>query len=112
MNSISANGGYREGFDPDSANHKTLTFMTTNGGPYSQDAKMVLGYTWAQDQNKVYYDLYTVGNSPFDGQSVVERSAEPSCGSNVWPNGTPVDGNHNWACRTDRDVQLYLCGGA
>lgn len=112
MNTVPANSQWSESFDPASANHKTFTLMTSTGGPNSQDPKLVLGYTWAQDQGQVYYDLYTVGDSPFAGQSVLERSTEPSCGSNVWPNGTPVDGNHVWSCRTDRDIQLFLCGGS
>src|ERR1700712_4806592 len=82
MYTVSPGGSYSEVFDPASANHKTLTLMTTKGGPFSQDPKTVLGYTWAQDQNVVYYDLYPSGPSAFEGQAVLERSVDGSCGQN------------------------------
>jgi hypothetical protein len=115
MQTIPVGGNWAETFDPASVNHKTITLMTTSGGPFVQEPKLIVGYTLAPAQSRVYYDLFTAEGSPsaFEGYRVVQKSAEQSCqGANVWPNGTPLSGQHVFSCMSDRDLLVYLCGGA
>jgi hypothetical protein len=110
MTTIDSGKNWGESFDPSSSTGtKTVTIMTSGAGISSQDAKLVLGYTYVPTQNTVWYDLYTFGGTPFQGSRVLEKSAEPTCAANDWPNGVPTPGSHVKQCRSDRDVELWLC---
>jgi hypothetical protein len=88
---------------------RTITLMTSTG-LFTDNPKVLMGYTYRPDQGMVYYDLYSPGGkSPFQGSKVIQKSVNPSCRSNIWDQGVPVPGEHQLACASDRDVTLSLC---
>jgi hypothetical protein len=106
---LPAGGNWGEDFDPSGAS-RTITVMTSPR-LYSADPKVLMGYTYVPEKSTVYYDLYSGDGttSPFQGFKVLQSSADSGCAANVWPNGVQVPGNHVQGCRSDRDVNLWLC---
>jgi hypothetical protein len=104
---LPAGGNWGEAFS--TSGSRTITLMTSPR-LYSADPKVLMGYTYRADQATVYYDLYSGdGTTPFKGFKVVQNSANPNCRTNTWNNGVPVAGEHQLACASDRDVNLWLC---
>ncbi|OAQ61260.1 phase-specific protein [Pochonia chlamydosporia 170] len=58
---------------------------------------------------RIWYDLSDVFGDAFAGHKLVEGSADTSCPSIVWPNGTPPAGSQVKNCRDSADVTLTLC---
>jgi hypothetical protein len=102
-------GTYSERFvrDPQTGG-KALKITLAPDGLYSGAAQTVFAYTL--DPDRIWYDLSDVFGDAFAGHKLVEASAEPSCPSIVWPNGTPPAGSQVKTCgSTDKDVTLTLC---
>jgi hypothetical protein len=105
---LPAGGSWGEAFVP---NKQRDIVLMTSPRLYSDDPKISMSYTWVPDKATVWYDLYA-GNkatSPFQGFKIVQKSAEPTCQVNQSPNGLMGPESHVTACRSDRDVDLWLC---
>lgn len=66
-------------------------------------------YAYSLQGGAIWYDLSDVFGDAFAGNKLVEGSADTSCPSIVWPNGTPPAGSQVKNCRDSADVTLTLC---
>ncbi|KAK0720174.1 Bys1 family protein [Lasiosphaeris hirsuta] len=106
---LAANGGsYAEQFvrDPVTGG-KALKITKAPDGLYTGAPELI--YAYSLDGDKVWYDLSTVFGDVFPGKKIVEASAEASCPTIEWPNGTPPAGSQVKTCTAQKDVTLTLC---
>jgi hypothetical protein len=66
-------------------------------------------FAWNLDNDKIWYDLSDVFGDPFRGQKLVVSSAEATCPSIVWANGTPPAGSQVKVCTSEKDVTFTIC---
>ncbi|KAK3325937.1 hypothetical protein B0H66DRAFT_143793 [Apodospora peruviana] len=106
---VAPNGGsYGEPFVKDPVTGgKALKMTKTADGLYTGAPQTVFAYSL--DNDKVWYDLSDVFGDAFAGKKLVEASAEPTCPSIVWANGTPPAGSQVKTCTSAKDVTLTLC---
>jgi hypothetical protein len=104
---LRAGADWGEFFMPD--HQRTITLMTSPR-INSPDAKLLTSYTYRPDAATVWFEMYSLDStSPFQGFKVVQTSADTSCRAQVWGNGVPPADRNLVDCRSDRDVNLYLC---
>jgi hypothetical protein len=101
-------GYYAESFfwDPQTGG-KALKVTIPTDGLWTGAPQTSLAYSL--DDSQVWYDLSDVFGDPFAGRRLVVSSAEGSCPSIIWDNGTPPAGSQVKACTSERDVTLTLC---
>lgn len=106
---LGANGGsYAETFTRDPrTGGRALKVTKEPDGLYTGKPQTIFAYNLDGDQ--IWYDLSDVFGDPFAGKKVVVASANPACGTIVWPDGIPPAGSQVKVCGADKDVQLTLC---
>jgi len=106
---LAAHGGsYSEQFRKDPVTGGIALKITKDpNGLYNGSPQTIFAYNL--DGGNVWYDLSDTFGDAFAGHKLVEKSANPSCPSIVWANGTPPAGSQVKVCGADKDVTLTLC---
>ncbi|KZZ91729.1 Blastomyces -phase-specific protein [Moelleriella libera RCEF 2490] len=76
-------------------------------GLYTGEPQVIFAYSLKDEQ--VWYDLSSVFGDAFSGLKLVEGSADTSCPSIVWPQGTSPAGSQVKTCQNGANVTLSLC---
>lgn len=101
-------GSYSEEFKKDpKTGGKALKITRARDGLYTGAPQTNFAYNL--DGSKVWYDLSSVFGDTFRGKKLQVKSAEGTCPSITWSNGTPPSGSQVKVCTSAKDVTLTLC---
>jgi hypothetical protein len=106
---LNAGGGfYAETFfkDPQTGG-KALKVTIPADGLYTGAPQTNFAYNL--DGASIWYDLSDVFGDPFVGRRLLISSAQTTCPSINWPNGTPPAGSQVKVCTSERDVTFTIC---
>ncbi|EFY85091.1 hypothetical protein J3459_011199 [Metarhizium acridum] len=107
-NTLQPGQAYSEQFSRDpTTGGRALKITREPDGLYTGQPQTIFAYNLKD--GAVWYDLSDVFGDAFAGQKLVEGSADTSCPSIVWSNGTPLAGSQVKDCRDSTDVTLTLC---
>lgn len=106
---LTAKGGkYSEEFKKDpKTGGKSIKITRARDGLYTGAPQTNFAYNL--DGAKIWYDLSSVFGDTFKGKKLQVKSAEATCPSIVWANGTPPSGSQVKVCTSAKDVTLTLC---